>query len=98
MLVSMDKTSLYRGSRWDFPFFQIWPVFGPVSVGFCTSKLGFFGFDDFCGLQVFSILVFGFRFLSKNDRGFSYFSAHYILHPAFSLRPSSDVVLLRCPN
>lgn len=80
-----------------FYVFQIWPVFGP-GFRFLHLKTEFFRFWwvlRFTGFLHFSLW---FSVFVKNDRGFSYFSAHCILHLAFSLRPSSDVVLLRCPN
>ena len=38
--------------------------------GFCAKKLRFFGFGVRCGLRIFRILAFGFRFPRKLLTGF----------------------------
>ena len=43
-----------------FSVLRIWPIFGSVF----ELKTAVFSFGVLCGLRVFSILVFGFRFLS----------------------------------
>ena len=52
---------LMRGA-WGFSVFAVLAIFLDRFSVFVPKKIGFFGFVIHCGLRIFRILAFGFRF------------------------------------
>ena len=64
----IDVLSCRRGVL-GFSIFAVLAIF-KIAFGFCAKKLRFFGFGVHCGLRIFHILAFGFRFSRKILTGF----------------------------
>ena len=64
----IDVLSCRRGAL-GFSIFAVLAIF-KIAFGFCAKKLRFFGFGVHCGLRIFRILAFGFRFSRKILTGF----------------------------
>ena len=64
----IDVLSCRRGAL-GFSIFAVLAIF-KIAFGFCAKKLRFFGFGVHCGLRIFHILAFGFRFSRKILTGF----------------------------
>ena len=64
----IDVLSCRRGAL-EFSIFAVLAIF-KIAFGFCAKKLRFFGFGVHCGLRIFRILAFGFRFSRKILTGF----------------------------
>ena len=58
------SSKVWQGNTWDFRSCGF-GYFLDRFFGFCAQKIPFFGFGIHCGLPIFRILAFGFRFSRK---------------------------------